>query len=95
MLDLCVYEWALPEDIGPLEEGIVRILDGGVDAVAFTSQVQVRHLFLVAADVGGYAERQCEQRHANQHAVGRSRELDLADIGAGIVHDGAFSGRAA
>lgn len=49
VLDVCVYMWALPEDVRPLEEVIDEIIDGEVDAVAFTSQVQVRHLLEVAA----------------------------------------------
>lgn len=49
VLDVCVYVWALPEDVRPLEQAIDAIIEGAVDAVAFTSQVQVRHLFAVAA----------------------------------------------
>lgn len=52
VLDLCVYEWALPEDTEPLEDLIERVIEGEMDAVAFTSQVQVRHLFLVAGRRG-------------------------------------------
>jgi uroporphyrinogen-III synthase len=52
VLDVFVYEWALPEDTAPLEELIGALIEGEVDAVAFTSQVQVRHLFEVAGRVG-------------------------------------------
>lgn len=52
VLDVCVYEWALPEDTTPLEELVDAIIEGEVDAVAFTSQVQVRHLFEIAGRVG-------------------------------------------
>lgn len=52
VLDLCVYEWALPEDTGPLEALVETVVEGGVEAVAFTSQVQVRHLFEVAGRAG-------------------------------------------
>lgn len=51
--DLCVYQWALPEDVTPIERLIATTIGGGVDAFAFTSQVQVRHLFEVAARSGG------------------------------------------
>ena len=47
--ELRTYAWRLPDDLGPIEELIREVLDGRLDAVAFTSQVQVRHLFEVAA----------------------------------------------
>jgi uroporphyrinogen-III synthase len=47
--ELYSYEWRLPEDVEPMEELIRALLDGRLDAVAFTSQVQVRHLFELAA----------------------------------------------
>ncbi len=47
--ELCLYEWQLPEDIAPLETLIQEIIAQHVNAVIFTSQIQVRHLFLVAA----------------------------------------------
>jgi uroporphyrinogen-III synthase len=50
--DLCVYEWLLPEDTTELRGLVQVILEGGVDAVAFTSQIQARHLFAVAGEVG-------------------------------------------
>ena len=46
--DLLLYEWRLPEDVRPLERIIEDILAGALDVVAFTSQVQARHLFEVA-----------------------------------------------
>ena len=50
--ELCLYEWLLPEDIQPLQALVREIIDGRVDAIAFTSQVQARHLFHVAAGMG-------------------------------------------
>lgn len=43
--ELTLYEWRLPEDTEPLKRLGERILAGELDAVAFTTQVQVRHLF--------------------------------------------------
>jgi uroporphyrinogen-III synthase len=52
-LDECIlYEWMLPDDCAPLESLIQDLVDGHVDAIAFTSQVQCRHLFEVAANLG-------------------------------------------
>ncbi len=50
--ELCLYEWRLPEDTAPLAALVREIAGGGVDAVAFTSQIQCRHLFSVAATLG-------------------------------------------
>jgi uroporphyrinogen-III synthase len=49
--EVCPYEWALPEDVEPLR-ALVRDPASQVDAIAFTSQIQVRHLFAVAATLG-------------------------------------------
>jgi len=54
--ELCLYEWRLPEDIAPLQSLVGEIIAGRIDAVAFTSQVQVRHLFNVATQMGRTAE---------------------------------------
>lgn len=50
--DLCLYEWQLPEDLRPLEALIDALLAGDLEAVAFTSQVQIRHLLQVACTRG-------------------------------------------
>lgn len=50
--ELCLYEWLPPADLGPLRALIADLIAGRVDAIAFTSQVQVRHLFQVAEEMG-------------------------------------------
>src|SRR5690606_15272171 len=50
--ELSLYEWQLPPDLGPLQTLTREIIDGRVDVVAFTSQVQIRHLMQVAAGIG-------------------------------------------
>jgi uroporphyrinogen-III synthase len=50
--ELCLYEWVMPDDVEPLRTLVRDLIDGRVDAVAFTSLVQCRHLFQVAADLG-------------------------------------------
>ena len=50
--ELCLYEWLMPDDVEPLRTLVRELIDGRVDAVAFTSQVQCRHLFQVAAGLG-------------------------------------------
>jgi uroporphyrinogen-III synthase len=46
-----VYRWALPEDIGPLKNAVAAIIAGHVDAVMFTTGVQVVHLWQVVQDM--------------------------------------------
>jgi uroporphyrinogen-III synthase len=50
--ELCLYEWRLPEDIGPLKRLIDQIINEEFDAIAFTSQIQARHLFQLATEAG-------------------------------------------
>jgi uroporphyrinogen-III synthase len=49
--ELCLYAWQLPEDLRPLQQLVYDLVAGGVDAVAFTSKAQVRHLWQVAGDM--------------------------------------------
>jgi uroporphyrinogen-III synthase len=50
--ELQLYEWALPDAVEPLRRLVQEILDGVVDAIAFTSQIQARHLFRIAEEMG-------------------------------------------
>lgn len=43
-----VYEWALPDDAGPLEENVRRVAAGEVDVVMLTSANQLNNFFVVA-----------------------------------------------
>jgi uroporphyrinogen-III synthase len=52
LIDLCLYEWLMPDDIRPMRMLIHDVTGGEVDAVVFTSQIQGRHLLRVAADMG-------------------------------------------
>jgi uroporphyrinogen-III synthase len=46
-----VYRWALPEDLAPLHSAIRELAAGAIDAVLFTTGIQVAHLFQVAAEM--------------------------------------------
>jgi uroporphyrinogen-III synthase len=52
VLELAMYEWRLPDDLAPLESVIRALLQGQLDAIIFTSQVQWNHLRLVASRLG-------------------------------------------
>jgi uroporphyrinogen-III synthase len=61
--ELRTYAWRLPDNLEPIEELIRELIDGRLDAVAFTSQVQVRHLFEVAARMNCTAALRFALRH--------------------------------
>lgn len=46
-----VYQWALPEDLAPLQHAVSSILGGSVDVALFMTAVQVLHLFQVANEM--------------------------------------------
>jgi uroporphyrinogen-III synthase len=46
-----VYQWALPENLAPLQSAIKELAAGKMDAVLFTTGIQVAHLFQVAAEM--------------------------------------------
>ena len=50
--ELCLYEWLMPEDQGPLKSLVLDLVAGKFDTVAFTSQIQCRHLFQIATALG-------------------------------------------
>jgi len=50
--ELWLYEWQLPDDTEPMKKLIQDVIRGDFDSVAFTSKVQVRHLFQVASEIG-------------------------------------------
>jgi uroporphyrinogen-III synthase len=47
-----VYQWALPDDLAPLEAGVRAIVDGQIDVVLFTTATQVVHLLKVGETMG-------------------------------------------
>ncbi|HEX2173488.1 MAG TPA: uroporphyrinogen-III synthase, partial [Dehalococcoidia bacterium] len=49
--DLCVYAWRLPIDREPLRQLVRDLIAGRIGAIAFTTQVQARHLFAVATEL--------------------------------------------
>lgn len=50
--EICLYEWRLPDDTAGLERLVGEIIDGRLDAIAVTSQIQIRHLFQIADRLG-------------------------------------------
>jgi uroporphyrinogen-III synthase len=50
--ELLLYEWRLPNDTTRLIKLIDELIDHQFTAIAFTSQIQARHLFQLAAEAG-------------------------------------------
>ena len=50
--ELLLYEWQLPENLDDLQTLVHDVAHNRVEAIAFTSQVQIRHMFQVAAQMG-------------------------------------------
>jgi len=81
--ELRTYTWRLPDDLGPIEELIREVLAGRIDAVAFTSQVQVRHLFEVAARMNCNAALRFALRHRTiVGSIGPTCSLALEELDA-------------
>ena len=47
-----VYQWALPEDVRPLQAAVDSILEGQIHVVLFTTGVQAVHLFQIGEQMG-------------------------------------------
>ena len=60
-----VYQWALPEDLAPLERSIDAIIRGDVHVMLVASSVQIRHLF----EVAGRMQRDQELQEALSRVV--------------------------
>jgi len=48
--ELMLYRWRLPDDVTPLSTAIDAAIAGRIGVLAFTSQIQVRHLLEVAGE---------------------------------------------
>ncbi len=70
VLRVPVYRWALPDDTGPLQSAIQRILSHQADIVIFTNATQVFHLFQMA-----------REEELDQRLVTAMGHLLLASIG--------------
>jgi uroporphyrinogen-III synthase len=46
-----IYEWALPDDTGPLRAAVRAVVRGEVDVALFTTSVQIIHLLRIAREM--------------------------------------------
>jgi uroporphyrinogen-III synthase len=77
VVELSLYEWQLPADLAPLIRLVEEIVQQRVGVVAFTSQIQARHLV-------GIAEREHKKEdliHAlNTHTLAAAIGPTCADV---------------
>ena len=79
-----VYQWALPEDIAPLQENLRRIVSDQVDVALFTSSRQVAHMLLVAGQMGIEEELLGAFRRIVVGSVGPITSETLGECGIGV-----------
>lgn len=81
--ELCLYEWQLPDDTAPMVSLVDELLDGRIDVITFTSQVQIRHLYMIAADNGVPQDGLSDALNTRTIvcAVGPTCAAALADVG--------------
>jgi len=76
-----VYQWDLPEDLGPLREAARKLAAGECDVVLFTTARQIAHLMRVAAEQGFEAEVLDGLRKARIASIGPTTTEALEEFG--------------
>jgi uroporphyrinogen-III synthase len=76
-----VYEWGLPEDIGPLRAAIAAIASDEFDVVLFTTAIQVNHFFHVAAEMNREEAVRSALSHMLIASIGPSTSERLREFG--------------
>ena len=76
-----VYQWDLPQDIGPLREAAQRLARGEADVVMFTTQIQLHHLFRIAGEMGIEAEVRRGLERAVIASIGPTTSEALEEFG--------------
>jgi uroporphyrinogen-III synthase len=76
-----VYEWGLPEDVGPLRAAVASIAHDEFDVVLFTTAIQVNHLFQVAAEMDQEEAVRRALAHVLIASIGPSTSERLREYG--------------
>ncbi|PQO46153.1 uroporphyrinogen decarboxylase [Blastopirellula marina] len=78
---LHVYDWDLPEDIGPLAANIQKMIDGQIDVSLFTSANQLNHVLKLAERQGQLDAFSSALRGTVICSVGPTMSERLRDLG--------------
>lgn len=73
-----VYQWALPEDLEPLRQAVLKIVNGTIDVVLFLTSVQVIHLFQVAEQLDLASQLRDALRSVVVLSIGPTTSEELA-----------------
>ncbi len=76
-----VYEWGLPEDVGPLRAAVTAIARDEIDVVMFTTSIQVNHLIQVAIEVNQEESVRRALSHMLIASIGPSTSERLREYG--------------
>jgi uroporphyrinogen-III synthase len=76
-----VYEWGLPEDVGPLRAAVTSMANDEFDVVLFTTAIQVNHLFQVAAEMKQEEAMRRALSHVLVASIGPSTSERLREYG--------------
>jgi uroporphyrinogen-III synthase len=79
-----VYQWALPEDLGPLSNGVRAIVAGDIDVVMFTTATQVNHLLQVADSMQQGDAVRVQLGRTVIASIGPTTSAELRERGIGI-----------
>lgn len=76
-----VYQWDLPEDLGPLRESVRRLAAGEFDVILLTTSVQIEHLLRIAGEMDLEEAVRRALRRAVVASIGPSTSESLAEFG--------------
>jgi uroporphyrinogen-III synthase len=79
--ELLLYEWRLPRDTTRLIRLIDELIDHQYAAIAFTSQIQARHLFRLAAEAGRENQLRAALNEIAVASVGPTCTAALSNLG--------------
>jgi len=78
---VAIYQWALPENTGPLRDAIASMIKGEVDAALFTTGIQVGHLFQLADELGRRDQLRIAFSNVMVASIGPSTSEALQNVG--------------
>jgi uroporphyrinogen-III synthase len=79
--ELLLYEWRLPADTTRLIRLIDELIDHQYTAIAFTSQIQARHLFRLAAEAGKEDQLRAALNEIVVGSIGPTCTAALSNLG--------------
>ncbi|MFN0051154.1 MAG: uroporphyrinogen-III synthase [Planctomycetales bacterium] len=81
VLPVPVYRWALPDDLGPLQDAVRRTVAGDFDVLMFTSAQQARHVLQVAESMAGRDPWLAAARRCLIASIGPTASETLRELG--------------